>query len=105
MGADEEPRVVHDERSRRYEVYVGDRRAGEASYEDEPGGRRVLLHTLVEPEYEGRGLAARLAKAALGDARAAGLRVVPQCEYMDVYIRRHPEYADLVASDEREPEP
>ena len=34
--------------------------------------------------------------AALEDIRSKGLRVVPQCSFVEVYIRRHPEWADLV---------
>ena len=33
----------------------------------------------------------------LDEARSRGLRVVPTCPYVASYIRKHPEYADLVA--------
>jgi predicted GNAT family acetyltransferase len=88
-------RVAHDAAAQRYEVYVGDRRAGLAGYRDEDG-RRVLTHTQVDPEFGGRGLAGRLAKRALDDAREEGLRVVPRCSFMAKYVDQHPEYADLV---------
>jgi uncharacterized protein len=56
----------------------------------------VLLHTEVVPSHEGKGLGARLVSGALDDIRARGLHVVPFCPFVRAYIRRHPEYADLV---------
>jgi len=54
-------------------------------------------HTETPEELRGRGLAAILTKHALDAARAAGQKVIPQCSYVDSYINKHPEYADLVA--------
>ena len=96
MSEQDEPRVVDDREVSRYELFVGDELAGFAAYRLEPG-RIVLTHTELDPAFEGRGLAGRLAKKALEDARAQGLRVVPACEYMARYLERHAEYADLVA--------
>jgi len=93
--SDETVTLEHDADTGRYEVYVDGRRAGHAAYRDEDG-RRVLVTTVVDPEFGGRGLAGRLAKRAFDDARGAGLRVVPQCSYMAKYAERHPEYAELV---------
>src|SRR3954447_18150152 len=61
------------------------------------GDTITFTHTEVPPEFEGRGIAARMAHFALEDARARGLRVVPLCPYVAAYIRRHPEYQPLVA--------
>ena len=69
--------------------------AGFATYRLHPG-RITFLHTEIEPEYEGSGLGSRLAAAVLDDARARGLSVVPICPFISSWIRRHPEYADLV---------
>jgi predicted GNAT family acetyltransferase len=57
----------------------------------------ALIHTEVSPSLEGRGLGARLVAGALDDIRARGLQVVPICPFVRAYIRRHPDYADLVA--------
>jgi len=65
-------------------------------YELSPG-RVVFTHTGVPPAYRGQGLAARLVEAGLSWARAQGLRVVPACSYVHVYIQRHPEWQNLVA--------
>lgn len=70
---------------------------GYAAYRRE-GDRITFTHTVVEPEHEGAGVGSALARAALEGARAAGLRVVPQCPFVAAWIRRHPDYADLVDS-------
>lgn len=87
--------VRHPERSR-FEIVVDGELAGFAQYQHRPG-RMVLTHTVVDPARQGQGLAGRLARVALDAARAEGLRVVPECSYIADYIRKHPEYADLVA--------
>jgi predicted GNAT family acetyltransferase len=60
------------------------------------GEKITLVHTEVPEELEGRGIASQLARFALDDARARGLRVIPVCPFVSAYIRRHPEYQDLV---------
>ncbi|MBP6020759.1 MAG: N-acetyltransferase [Burkholderiaceae bacterium] len=55
-----------------------------------------LTHTEVPPALAGRGIAADLTKFALDMARTNGWRVQPLCSYTVAYLRRHPEYQDLV---------
>ena len=59
-------------------------------------GMFVAVHTSVEPEMEGRGVAARLTRAALEHARAQHLTVIAECPYVHAFIDRNPEYQDLV---------
>ena len=61
------------------------------------GKRITFYHTEVPPALEGRGIAGKLARAALEAARADGLEVVPLCPYVAAYIRRHQEYLPLVS--------
>ncbi len=56
----------------------------------------VLTHTVVYEQFAGRGFAGQLAKAVLDDARADGKKIVPVCSYIEAYVGKHPEYADLV---------
>jgi molybdenum cofactor cytidylyltransferase len=72
--------------------------AGFAQYQRRPD-RIIVVHTEVSPEFEGRGVAGRLASGALDDIRAQHLAVEPVCPYIRSYIERHPAYADLVAED------
>ncbi|MCW3834609.1 GNAT family N-acetyltransferase [Sphingomonas canadensis] len=57
----------------------------------------TFTHTIVPPELGGRGVASRLIAFALADARARGMKVVPQCPFVRAYIEKHPEWADLLA--------
>jgi predicted GNAT family acetyltransferase len=80
---------------RRYEARVAGDVAGFIRYIAQPTGV-MLVHTDIDPAYEGQGLGSRLVAGALDDIRSRGLRVVPQCPFVRSYIERHPQYADLV---------
>jgi predicted GNAT family acetyltransferase len=82
----------------RYELLLDDDVVGEIQYR-RAAGVVALIHTEVDPSLEGEGLGARLVAAALDDIRARGLHVVPICPFVRSYIRRHPDYGDLVARD------
>jgi predicted GNAT family acetyltransferase len=93
----DELRVEDNPAKHRYEARAGERLLGFVSYRVEGGGF-TLVHTEVEPELEHRGVASQLVAAALDDIRARGLPVVPICPFVRGFIRRHPEYADLVGT-------
>ena len=57
----------------------------------------TLIHTGVPASFEGRGVGAKLVKTALDQARQDNLLVIPRCPFAAAYIKRHPEYLDLVA--------
>ena len=84
----------------RYEATAAGRLAGIAAYRPRPGAV-AFTHTEVLPEWEGRGVGGRLARGALDDVRARGLAAVPICPFIAAWIRRHPDYADLVPAGER----
>ncbi|MCZ0733750.1 GNAT family N-acetyltransferase [Phreatobacter sp. AB_2022a] len=79
----------------RYELVV-DGHVAAAHYTLQPGVI-TFVHTVVPEALGGRGVGSALARGALDDARAQGLKVVPQCPFIAGYIKKHPEYADLVA--------
>jgi predicted GNAT family acetyltransferase len=80
----------------RYEVRVDGEPAGFAEYRR----RRDLIaftHTLIDPRFEGHGLATQLIQTALDRARTEGLAVLPFCPFVRAYIADHTdEYLDLV---------
>lgn len=78
-----------------YEITVDGTRAGLAAYELD-GGVITFTHTEVDDAYEGQGLGGTLARFALDDARSRGLRVRPLCPFIRGWIKRHPDYQDLV---------
>lgn len=91
----ETPPVIHNAISQRYEMTV-EGRLTVCEYELDQG-RMVFTHTLVPPELRGRGIAEKLVRTALGDARASGHKVVPACSYVAVFIQRNKEFQDLLA--------
>jgi predicted GNAT family acetyltransferase len=92
-----EPVVRDNAAERRYELHVGGELAAFIRYASTPE-TVTLVHTDVEPAYEGRGLGSVLVAGALDDIRSRGLNVVPLCPFVRVYVDRHPEYADLVVA-------
>ena len=83
----------------RYELHIDGELVGEIRYRRRHDAI-VLVHTEVDPGREGEGLATELVRGALDDIRTRGLRVVPYCPFVAAYIRRHPEYEDLVTVEE-----
>lgn len=89
--------IVHRRPERhRFELELDGELAGFITWR-ERDGVLDLLHTEVDERYEGRGLGGRLVRGALDDVRAQGGRIVPSCSFVAAWLKRHPEYADLVA--------
>ena len=66
-----------------------------ADYRREPG-RLIIPHVEAPPALRGAGTAGRLMKGVAEQARSAGETIVPLCGYAAAWLRRHPEYEDLV---------
>jgi uncharacterized protein len=84
----------------RFEIRLGDRVVGLASYHVE-NGTMALPHTEVDPSVGGRGLGSALVAGVLTAARERGLTVLPYCSFVRHYIEQHPEVLDLVAEADR----
>jgi len=69
------------------EAYLRYQQKGELIY---------LIHTEVPEELEGQGIGSALAKTGLEYARESGLRVIPLCSFVQSYLKRHPEYQELL---------
>ena len=92
--------VADNPEQQRYEITVDGQVAGWSLYRRRPG-LIAFVHTEIEPRFEGRGLGGRLISAALDEARADGQIVLPFCPFVNDYIQRHPQYADLVPAEYR----
>ncbi|MBE3008146.1 N-acetyltransferase [Microbispora sp. NEAU-D428] len=95
-----EPQVADNPEASRFEITVDGALAGFADYRLN-GPRISFTHTEIDPAFEGRGLGSTLVRAALDAARDAGLSVLPFCPFVKRYIERHPDYLDLVPTDQR----
>ncbi|HEY0219780.1 MAG TPA: GNAT family N-acetyltransferase [Afipia sp.] len=87
--------VLNNPTKSRYELDVDGHIA--AAYYTLKDGVITFTHTEVPKELEGRGIGSRLVKGALEQVRARGLKIVPQCPFVDGYIGKHPEFTDLRA--------
>jgi predicted GNAT family acetyltransferase len=56
----------------------------------------TFTHTEVPESLSGRGIASRLIKGALDQVRTRGLKVVSHCSFVTAYLRKHPEYNDMM---------
>ena len=60
-------------------------------------GAITLEHTEVPPELGGKGIGSKLARATLDAVRAQGRKLTVKCEFIQNFLRKHPEYNDLLA--------
>jgi uncharacterized protein len=95
MARDQQVNVKDTPDRERYEASVDGDTAGFVTYRRVPD-RTVLLHTEVDDRFEGQGIGSQLVRAVLDGERARGQRIEPRCPFIASFIRRHPEYADLV---------
>ena len=94
------PAVADNPEGSRYELHVQGELAGFVTYQ-RSGQVISLMHTEIEPAFQGAGLATQLARFSLDDARKRDLAVLPFCPYISSWIRKHPEYTDVVPADRR----
>jgi predicted GNAT family acetyltransferase len=85
----------------RYELSIDGEVVGFTAYSARPG-LIAFVHTEVDERLQGRGLADRLIRFALEDARSRGLAVLPFCPFVKAFIERHREFDDLVPDTYRE---
>jgi len=61
-------------------------------------GAITLVHTEVPPELGGKGIGSKLARATLDAVRAQGRKLTVECEFIQAFMGKHPEYNDLLAA-------
>ena len=86
--------VVNNPGRQRYELTVDGHIA--AAYYEKTDGVITFVHTEVPPELGGKGIGSKLARGALDQARAEGLRVIAQCPFVKAFIEKHADYQDLL---------
>lgn len=79
--------ITHNLQTHRFET-VEDGITGYVEYEPYSGGIDIT-HTIVPKAIGGRGIAADLVKEALEYAGVNGLKVIPTCSYVRVYLERY----------------
>jgi len=82
----------------RFDVLVDDTQAGFSMYKDvgaESARQRIFYHTRIFDEFEGRGLAGTLTRAALNTSTQAGYRIVAVCPYVTKWLSTHHDFDDV----------
>ena len=80
----------------RYEIEEDGEVRGFIRYRRHGDAAITLVHTDVDPKWEGHGVGSALVRGTLDDLRSRGLRVRALCPFVAAYIERHPEYDDIV---------
>ena len=87
--------TVHDNKAQsRFELDV-DGAVAFANYRLTPS-TVVITHTETPRALRGHGVASELIRGALELVRADGRKVIAGCSFVVDYLRKHPEYADMV---------
>jgi predicted GNAT family acetyltransferase len=94
---DSAPEVVRDDEHHRYQLILDGQVVGFSDFRVRPG-YLVFVHTETDPNFEGRGFGSQLARGALDDVRARGEKIKAECPFIAAYIKRHPEYEDLLVA-------
>jgi len=90
-----EPEVVRNEERGRFELVRDGEVLGFTTYRRD-GDEYTVIHTEVDPKFEGQGLGSKLARGILDGLRERNKSLVPECEFIRGYIGKHPEYVALV---------
>lgn len=67
----------------------------------EEGGKLYLLETYTPEKHRGRGYAAKLVEAAVRDAEARGIKIVPVCSYSVYYFLKNRNARKILADEYR----
>ncbi|NQE63618.1 GNAT family N-acetyltransferase [Caulobacter sp. RHG1] len=89
-----DPEIRDNPEMKRYELPV-DGDVAVVTYNLSPGSL-MITETVVPQRLEGRGLASRLAKHVLADAKDRNLLLLPVCPFFMGYLQKHPEHAEVV---------
>ena len=86
--------IVNNEKEQRFEIKVGEEYAylTYRFYKND----LALMHTFVPHEGRGQNLGGQLAAHALTYARERNMKIMVYCPFVSQYMKRHPEFDDLV---------
>ena len=87
--------VINNKTKNQFEANL-DGKTALIKYRKEADGTLNLFHTEVPEEFEGKGVGSQLVKNVLEQIKAGNLKINPSCPFVAAYIKRHPEYNNLV---------
>jgi predicted GNAT family acetyltransferase len=90
-----ENELIDNKESQEFEMYV-DGKMSFIEYQQE-GDQVYLVHTEVPEEQSGAGIAAKLVEQTFHYLEGKNLKVVPECSYVQAFIKRHPDWERILA--------
>ncbi len=87
--------IIHDPDDFRFYAEVAGEEA-ELTYSYPEETVLDLDYTYVPESARNKGIADQLVKASLDFARENNLQVIPSCPVVEAYVKRHPEYQDII---------
>ncbi|SHJ94141.1 GNAT family N-acetyltransferase [Epilithonimonas mollis] len=86
--------LIKNEARKRFEIEVNGHYAfinyGERTHQI------ALVHTEADPELAGTGAAAAVVEKTLNYIKESGKKLLPFCPYVFAYIKKHPEWKEIV---------
>ena len=95
MTSELHDQIRHDPAQQRFILTLGHTLAV-LDYDRVDAATLDYRHTFVPPAMRGRGIASALTAYALRHARDENQKVIPSCPFVAAFVRRHPEYQDVV---------
>jgi predicted GNAT family acetyltransferase len=87
--------LINNEAIHNFELFVNGHRAF-IDYKTKDN-KIYLIHTEVPAELKGMGVAEALVKKTFNYIEQHQLKMVPLCSYIQIFLKRHPEWNRLVA--------
>ncbi len=92
----EDYKFVHNGDRNRFELHLPDGDIALIAYRPFGDDTLALYHTEVPYHYEGKGVGTQLAQKTLEACKADNKMIIPVCSFVKTYIRRHPEWLEIV---------
>ena len=89
--------IRHNTHRHRFEMET-DGKLSVVVYENVDDETLALTHTEVDPSLEGRGIGSELVEGVLQYIEQHNLKIVPLCPFVDVYLKRHPDWNRVVST-------
>jgi predicted GNAT family acetyltransferase len=88
--------LINNEAIHNFELFVGGHRAF-IDYKTKDN-KIYLIHTEVPKELQGQGVAEAIVEKAFKYIEAHKLTLIPLCTYVQIFLRKHPEWDRLLAA-------
>ncbi|MEP9387630.1 GNAT family N-acetyltransferase [Mesorhizobium sp. KR9-304] len=95
-GADQEISIERQNGRGSYLLPLPDGGAARLTFVETGPDHIAIDYSFVPPQYRGRGVALKLVKKAVDDARDKSFKITPLCGYVVAEFRRHPEWSDVL---------